>query len=98
MNEVKNQRSEEAKAIGQMFCDLEDAGGLLRDIGKVHSVKLMLKGYEVLMVLQRVGPQGTVEVAYVGSESLAGCARKLRGLVQEGKLKWMPDRWANERR
>lgn len=95
MNEVKNARSEDAKRIGMVLCDLEDRGGLLKSLGSVTTVKIMLKGWEVLMVLQRTNENGIVEVAYVGSESLAGCCRKLSGMAQEGKVKWLPDRWAN---
>lgn len=95
MNEVKNGRSEDAKVIGQFFTDLEDNSGFLNLGYRPVAVKVMIRGYETLLVVQARGDGDTLWVAFFGSESLAGACRKARGQAREGNVRWTMDKWAS---
>jgi len=87
----------DSEEIGKFLLDLVYGSGMLPGCTSVFTVKLLLKGYEVLLVLQRKDSTGFVEVAYFGSETVGGCVRKARNQAREGKIAWKTDRWANER-
>lgn len=94
MNEIKNGRSEDAKVIGQFFTDLEDNSGFLNLGYKPVAVKILMRGYETLLVVQARADEGTLFVAFFGSESLAGACRKARGQAKDGKVRWTIDKWS----
>lgn len=84
-----------AEEIGTFLLDVSYGSGILPGVSSVFTAKFLLKGYEVLMVLQRKAEGGPVEVAYFGSETLEGVIRKARKQLRSGEVKWTLDKWAN---
>jgi len=95
MNEIKNTGSKAAEQIGMVFLELESASRSFPGAEDLAAIKFTINDGEVLMVLTRVGSAGNKEVAFIGSETLAGACRKLRLFWGTGKLVWRRDKFGD---
>lgn len=93
MNEVKNDSSEDVKVVGQFFVDLESGHKSLPGSDEITGVRVSLNGYEVLLVFTRMSSAGNKEIAFCGSESMAGACRKARKLWGTARWTWKRDKY-----